>query len=130
MHILSYIIDYMPVPALIASMINSIVGEAVNTVIENALYAPPPPPELGVVSARAFPEGVKKGDLAPIEGLMEVLIDGKAYPRSPGMQIRNQRNMIVMPSTIQAEIPVRYQLDSSGAVFRVWLLTRTEIAAP
>ncbi|MCP5268125.1 MAG: hypothetical protein H6943_03690 [Zoogloeaceae bacterium] len=111
-------------------MINSIVGEAVNAAMENALYAPPPPPELGVVGARVFPEGTKKGELAPVDGLMEVIIDSKTYVRAPGMQIRNQRNMIVMPGTIRAETPVRYQLDSSGAVFRVWLLTRTEIAAP
>ena len=111
-------------------MLNSIIGEAVNTAIENALYAPPAPPELGVVGARVFPEGTAKGELAPIDGLVEVVISGKAFPRSPGMQIRNQQNLIVMPSTVQAKMPVRYQLDASGAVFRVWLLTRTEVAAP
>lgn len=110
-------------------MLNSIVGQAVNTAMENALYAPPAPPELGVVGARAFPEGTKKGELSPMGGLMEVVIDGKPLPRAPGMQIRNQQNLIVMPMTVQAKTPVRYQLDASGAVFRVWLLTRAEIAA-
>jgi hypothetical protein len=120
----------MPVPALLASMLNSIVGEAVNTVLENAVYAPPAPMELGVAGARAFPEGTRKGKMAPPQGMMEIVIDGKAYSRSPGTQIRNQQNMIIMPATIQAEVPVRYQLDASGAVFRVWVLTRTEVAAP
>jgi hypothetical protein len=46
------------------------------------------------------------------------------------MQIRNQQNLIVMPNAVQAKVPVRYQLDASGAVFRVWLLTRTELAMP
>ena len=64
------------------------------------------------------------------DGLVEVVISGKTFPRSPGMQIRNQQNLIVMPATVQAKMPVRYQLDASGAVFRVWLLTRTEVAAP
>ncbi len=111
-------------------MLNSIVGEAVNTALENAVYAQPAPMELGVAGARAFPEGTRKGKMAPPQNLMEIVIDGKAYSRSPGTQIRNQQNMIIMPSTIQAEVPVRYQLDGTGAVFRVWVLTRTEVAAP
>ena len=110
-------------------MLNSIVGQAVNTAMENTFYAPSAPPELGVVGSRAFPEGTKKGELSPLAGMMEVQIDGKTYSRAPGMQIRNQQNLIVMPTTIQAKTPVRYQLDASGAVFRVWLLTRAEIAA-
>ena len=60
---------------------------------------------------------------------MDIVIDGKTLNRAPGMQIRNQQNLIVMPMTVQAKVPVRYQLDGSGAVFRVWLLTRAEIAA-
>lgn len=119
----------MPVPAILASILNSIIGEAVNTALENAVYQPTQP-ELGVIGARAFPEGAKKGELAPITGMMEVTIDGKILPRAPGMQIRNQQNLIVMPGTIQAAVPVRYQLDPGGAVIRVWLLTRNEIAAP
>ncbi|MFC5299964.1 hypothetical protein [Azospira restricta] len=120
----------MPVPAILASMINSIVGSAVNTAMENAVYAPPAPPELGVAGARAFPDGTRKGEMAPPVGMMEVVIDGKALPRAPGLLIRNQQNLIVMPGTIQEKVPVRYQLDPSGAVFRVWVLTRTEVAAP
>ncbi|MBK8524199.1 MAG: hypothetical protein IPL58_08755 [Betaproteobacteria bacterium] len=120
----------MPVPAILASMLNSIVGSAVNAAMENTVYAPPLPPELGVVGARAFPEGTKKGEMEPLQGMMEVVIGGKAFARAPGLQIRNQQNLIVMPATIQGTVPVRYQLDSSGAVLRVWLLTRTEIAAP
>jgi hypothetical protein len=120
----------MPVPAILASMLNSIVGSAVNTAMENAVYAPPAPPELGVIGARAFPEGTKKGDMEPPQGMMEVVIGGKPYSRSPGMQIRNQQNLIIMPTTIQSKVPVRYQLDATGAVFRVWVLTRTEIASP
>ncbi len=120
----------MPVPAIIASMINSIVGSAVNTAMENAVYAPTPPPNPAELAARPFPEGAKKGKMAPPQGMMEVVIDGKAYPRAPGLQIRNQQNMIVMSSTILEEVPVRYQFDATGAVIRVWVLTRTEIAAP
>ncbi|MDQ5960802.1 MAG: hypothetical protein QG592_1885, partial [Pseudomonadota bacterium] len=100
-------------------MLNSIVGNAVNTALENAFYAPPIPPELGVVGARAFPEGTKKGEMEPLQGMMEVVIDGKPYARAPGMQIRNQQNLIVMPATVQAKMPVRYQLDPSGSVWRV-----------
>lgn len=110
-------------------MLNSVIGQAVNAAMENAVYAPPPAPELGVVSGRAFPDGTAIGELQPINGLMEITIGSKTYPRAPGMQIRNQQNLIVMPMTIQAKIPVRYQLDGSGSVFRIWLLTQAEIAA-
>ena len=115
---------------MLASMLNSIVGNAVNTAMENAVYAPPAQPELGVIGARAFPEGTKKGEMEPLQGMMEVVIGGKPYSRSPGMQIRNQQNLIIMPASIQSTVPVRYQLDATGAVFRVWVLTRTEIASP
>jgi len=120
----------MPVPAILASVINSIVGSAVNTAMENAVYpteAPAASPSLG---ARPFPEGTRKGEMAPPSGLMEVVIDDKPYPRAPGLQIRNQQNMIVMPASLLDKVPVRYQLDATGAVFRVWVLTRTELAAP
>ena len=110
-------------------MLNSIVGQAVNTAMENAVYPQPVAAEIGVVGTRAFPEGTKKGELAPIAGMIDIVIDGKTLNRAPGMQIRNQQNLIVMPMTVQAKVPVRYQLDGSGAVFRVWLLTRAEIAA-
>lgn len=110
-------------------MINGVVGSAVNTAMENAIDAPAPLPEAAAV-ARPFPEGAAQGRMAPPVGLMEVVIDGKPYPRAPGLQIRNQQNMIVMPGTILDTVPVRYQFDPSGAVFRVWILTRTEIAAP
>ena len=111
-------------------MINSIVGSAVNTAMENTVYAPPAPTELGVVGARIFPEGTKKGEMSPLSGMQEVVIDDKPLARAPGMQIRNQQNLIIMPTTIQGKVPVRYQLDASGAVFRVWVLTRIELAAP
>ena len=42
----SYIIDSMPVPAIIASVINSVVSEAVNAAMENAVYPDQPPAEL------------------------------------------------------------------------------------
>jgi hypothetical protein len=109
--------------------LNSIVGQAVNAAMENALYAPPAPPELGVVVGRVFPDGTAKGELQPITSMMEVTINGNVYPRAPGMLIRNQQNLIVMQNTIQSNAPVRYQVDGSGAVFRVWLLTQAEIAA-
>jgi len=120
----------MPVPALIASVINSIVGTAVNTAMENTVSPPEAPADVSAFGARPFPNGTKKGAMAPPVGMMEIVIDEKAYARAPGLQIRNQQNMIVMPSALLDTVPVRYQLDASGAVSRVWVLTRNEIAAP
>ncbi len=119
----------MPVPAILASMLNSVVGQAVNTAMDNAVYPQEVIVDPSAIVARAFPEGTRKGELSPIQGMAEVVIDGKILARAPGMQIRNQQNLIVMPMTVQARMPVRYQLDASGSVFRVWLLTRAELAA-
>ena len=107
-------------------MLNSIVGQAVNTAMENAVYPQPVAAEIGVVGTRAFPEGTKKGELAPIAGMIDIVIDGKTLNRAPGMQIRNQQNLIVMPMTIQGKNDVVFLTDASGAVHRVWMLQPTE----
>ena len=57
--------------------------------------------------------------------MMDIVIDGKTLNQAPGMQIRNQQNLIRHADDRAGQrCRVRYQLDGSGAVFRVWLLTR------
>ena len=120
----------MPLHALIPAILSSVVGNYVDDAINAYMDAPPAPPEIGVIGTRAFPEGTLKGSMDPLTSTNEVVISGKTYLRSPGMQIRNQQNLIVMSSAIQSAVPVRFQLDPSGAVFRVWVLTRNEVAMP
>jgi hypothetical protein len=44
------------------------------------------------------------------------------------LQIRNTRNLIVMPNTLLGEMPIRYQFDQTGKVWRIWILTPAEEA--
>ncbi len=49
---------------------------------------------------------------------------------SPGAQIRDRSNRIVLPSHLRGEYKVRVKFDNNGQVHRVWLLTPAEAAAP
>jgi len=82
-----------------------------------------------VAMARSIPADAAKGVLTPpIE--QNVRISGQLFNAASGLQIRNERNLIVMPSTLQGALPVRYQFDQSGRVWRIWILTAAEQAAP
>jgi len=61
-------------------------------------------------------------------GLDSVAVDDTAYRLSPGAQIRDTRNFIVLPSHIRGEFKVRAVMDNNGQVHRVWLLTPEEAA--
>ena len=119
----------MPVPAFLSSVLSSVIGSAIDNAIENALNAPLPMPDPASAWARPFPDGTLRGEMDPLVELGQITISGISYPRAPGLQIRNERNLIVMPMAVQSTVPVRYRLDNSGAVFRVWILTQAEINA-
>lgn len=112
----------MPIP-----LIPALIGGA----ISNAVDAPPtPPPALHAPAGmlRTIPGEAKMGEMAPPwQG--RVTIGGATLSLAPGAQIRNESNMIVMPTAIQQPVVVRYQTDTLGLVSRVWILTPTEIDA-
>lgn len=49
---------------------------------------------------------------------------------SPGAQIRDTANRVVLPSHVRGEYTVRLLLDRNGQVHRVWILTPEEAVAP
>ena len=59
-----------------------------------------------------------------------VEVKGEALLLSPGAQIRDAANRIVLPSHVRGEYTVRMLLDNNGQVHRVWILTPEEAAAP
>ena len=59
-----------------------------------------------------------------------VQVKGKMLRLSPGAQIRDTANRIVLPSHIRGEYTVRMLIDNGGQVHRVWILTPEEAAAP
>ena len=59
-----------------------------------------------------------------------VIVDKKAYVLSPGAQIRDIHNRLVLPSHIRGTYKVRVKLNQQGALHRIWLLTPAEAKAP
>lgn len=112
-----------PVTAIVSSIVSSVINSVMDT--------PPQAPQIPAssVMSRPFPMGTTKGEmLAPISNQLQ--ISGKVFSAAPGLQIRNEQNMIVMPNTLQGTLPVRYQLDPMGSVWRVWLLSAAELNTP
>ena len=88
----------------------------------------------GVASAyaqlRAIPDDAKRGQLRFVREMV-VEIDGAQIRLSPGAQIRNTDNRILLPSALpQDSLLVKYIADASGQVHRVWILTQEEAAKP
>jgi len=110
----------------------NLVTAIVNSVITAIVDAPPTTTTTAPIysaMARTFPANTKKGELTlPIQ--QQVVISGVTLNAAPAMQVRNEQNLIVMPFTLQGILPVRYQLDQMGNVWRIWILSAAEQAAP
>jgi hypothetical protein len=79
---------------------------------------------------RSIPDDAKRGQIRPLREMI-VEIDGAEVRLSPGAQIRNGDNRIVLPSALPQEaLLVKYLVDSAGMVRQVWILTQEEAAKP
>ena len=78
---------------------------------------------------RTIPDDAKRGVMSPVQG-MTVEIDGKRIELAAGAQIRDSRNMIVLPTTVPRGVLVKYQLGMDGKLNRVWILSPQEAAQP
>jgi hypothetical protein len=76
---------------------------------------------------RTIPADAKRATMSHVEG-MTVELDGKKALLAAGAQIRDGRNMIVVPTMVPKGILVKYQLDTQGRVGRVWILSPQEAA--
>ena len=76
---------------------------------------------------RTIPADAKRATMSHVEG-MTVELDGKKMLLAAGAQIRDGRNMIVVPTMVPKGILVKYQLDTQGLVGRVWILSPQEAA--
>lgn len=116
--------DYpMAGEAIVSAIVSSIIGSTV----EGMLAPPPESPGVGVL--RALPEETRKGTLS-LAQIGQVIIDGKPMPLSPGAQIRNELNMLILPTMISRPVKVRYMVDWAGFVYRIWILSATEVSLP
>jgi len=78
---------------------------------------------------RTIPADAKRATMSHVEG-MTVDLDGKRTQLAAGAQIRDGRNMIVVPTAVPPGVLVKYLLDSRGLVGRVWILSPQEAAQP
>lgn len=79
---------------------------------------------------RTIPDTAKRGQMQHVQETL-VEIDGKRMQLSAGAQIRDDSNRIVLPAALPpGRTLVKYLVDASGHVTRVWLLSATEAAQP
>lgn len=113
----------MPLDPITSAIIGSVIG----SVVEGVFAPVPVEPAMGIV--RMLPEESKFGEMLP-PAQWQVQINGQTYPLSPGVQIRNELNMIILPTMVQTPVKVRFTTDFSGAVHRVWILSTEEAREP
>ena len=88
-----------------------------------------------VAQVRSIPAEAKRGLLTHIEGTSVNLrdeafyiwgSDSKNMRLSSGAQIRDASNLIIQPTAVPPRTLVKYTLDETGYVHRVWILTQQE----
>ena len=108
----------MPTTSIVSAIISSVVSAVTGTATTDTTSAT-------TALVQTYPVNAGAGVLSP-PVLQSVTIGEVVYPVAPGLQIRNPQNLIVMPSTIQSSLNVRYQLDAMGSVWRIWVLSAAE----
>ena len=78
---------------------------------------------------RTIPANAKRATMTHVFG-MTVEMNGNRVLLAAGAQIRDERNLIVVPAALPPGALVKYQLDSQGQIWRVWILTPQEAAQP
>jgi hypothetical protein len=82
-------------------------------------------PLAAAAQLRTIPQEAKRGEIRHLQGML-VEIDGKQQRLSPGAQIRDVNNRLVLPVSLSGKSEVKYLLDTSGLVHRVWILSTKE----
>ena len=78
---------------------------------------------------RTIPADAKRATLSHVQG-MTVEINGKRAQLAAGAQIRDGRNMIVVPAAVPPGVVIKYRVDAQGQVARIWILSPQEAAQP
>ncbi len=82
-----------------------------------------------VAQVRQIPDFAKRGSIVHVQDAI-VEVDGQRMRLSAGAQIRSRDNLFIVPMSLPRGAPVKYTLDGSGQIHRVWVLTAEEAAAP
>ena len=86
-------------------------------------------PAAAMAQPRQIPDSAKRGSIVHVQGAI-VEIDGTQMRLSAGAQIRSRENLFIVPMSLPPGAPVKYTLDGTGQIHRVWVLTPEEVAAP
>ena len=86
-------------------------------------------PVAALAQTRQIPDAAKRGNIVHIQGSI-VEIDGQRMQLAAGAQIRSRDNLFVVPMSLPPGALVKYELDATGQIRRVWVLTPEEAAAP
>jgi len=78
---------------------------------------------------RTIPQDAVRGTMRHLYDTL-IEIDGERAQLSQGAQIRGTSNTIVLPVALPPDSVVKYQLNTSRQVHRVWILTPEEAAQP
>jgi hypothetical protein len=78
---------------------------------------------------RPIPAAAKRAQMSFVSE-NRVELNGQPAQLSPGAQIRDPLNRIIMPATLPPGSVVKYQLDAQGLVHRVWILSPEEADSP
>jgi hypothetical protein len=83
-----------------------------------------------VAQFRQIPDTALRGVIRHVQSLV-VSIDGTPISLSPGSNIRDTNNFIIVPTALPpAGALADYLVDVNGQIHRVWLLTPQEAAIP
>jgi hypothetical protein len=116
----------MPLDPISAAIIGSIVG----SVIQDVSNLPPPGSPVPIEGVpRTLPENTVRADMQ-VFSPTTATVNGEMRALAPGVQIRDPFNTVVLPGQIRDLVPVRYQVDVSGAIAKVWILSQREAAQP
>jgi len=77
---------------------------------------------LAGAQVRSIPEDARVGEIRHLQEMV-VEIDGAPQQLAPGAQIRDTSNRLILPTAIPPGTRVKYLVDASGQVHRVWILT-------
>lgn len=79
---------------------------------------------------RNFPDDALRGQLRVID-VPTILLDGREDRFSPGVRIRDARNLSVVSAAITGQdLRINYTRDAAGLVREVWVLSPDEARAP
>jgi len=76
---------------------------------------------------RTIPQDAQRAEIRHVQA-NTVELNGRQAQLTPGAQIRDASNRIIMPTALPAGALVKYRLDGEGLVRNVWILTPQEAA--